>query len=153
MAFQIIRNDITKVRADVIVNSANPMPVYGRGTDSAIYAAAGAEELLREREKIGEIVPGEAAVTPAFRLDAKYIIHTVGPVWQDGSHGERETVLSVGSFQNGIVSRGLQGQLQQHADGFFVVYDQDRFLRHVISFCFIISPCPVYFNRYRGSFP
>ncbi len=92
MAFQIIRNDITKVRADVIVNSANPMPVYGRGTDSAIYAAAGAEELLREREKIGEIAPGEAAVTPAFRLDAKYIIHTVGPVWQDGSHGERETV-------------------------------------------------------------
>lgn len=90
MPFQIIRNDITKVQADVIVNTANPQPRIGRGTDSAIYAAAGADALLAERRKIGDIAPGQAAATPAFALPAKYIIHTVGPVWTDGNSGERD---------------------------------------------------------------
>lgn len=94
MPFQIIRNDITKVSADVIVNTANPHPVIGYGTDSAIYAAAGEELLLTERLKIGDIVPGELAVTPAFGLSAKYIIHTVGPVWVDGNHGEQDILHS-----------------------------------------------------------
>ena len=80
MAFQIVRNDITKIKADAIVNTANPEPVYMAGTDSAIYVAAGAEKLLEERKKIGRIAEGEVAVTPAFDLDAKYIFHTVVPV-------------------------------------------------------------------------
>ena len=92
MAFQIIRNDITKVSADAIVNTANPKPIYSSGTDGAIYVAAGADELLRERQKIGDIALGQAVATPAFALDAKYIIHTVGPAWIDGEHGEREAV-------------------------------------------------------------
>ena len=62
MPFKIIRNDITKVKADVIVNTANPEPVIGCGTDSAVYAAAGEKELLAERLKIGDIAPGDAAV-------------------------------------------------------------------------------------------
>ena len=94
MPFQIIRNDITKVTADVIVNTANPHPVIGNGTDSAIYKAAGEAELLAERKKIGDIAPGQAVETPAFHLNAKYIIHTVGPEWVDGNHGERETLRS-----------------------------------------------------------
>ena len=94
MAFQIIRNDITKVKADAIVNTANPKPRIGRGTDSAIYAAAGKERLLAEREKIGDIAPGEAASTEAFDLPAKYIIHTVGPLWMDGRHSEHEILRS-----------------------------------------------------------
>ena len=94
MPLEIIRNDITKVEADAIVNTANPEVAYGAGVDSAIYAAAGAEELLAERAKIGRMVPGAAAVTPAFKLSAKYIIHTVGPVWQGGDYGEAETVAS-----------------------------------------------------------
>ena len=94
MPFQIIRNDITKVKADVIVNTANPEPVIGRGTDSAIYHAAGETELLAERRRIGEIAPGHAAVTPAFGLPARHIIHTVGPAWVDGRHGEREILHS-----------------------------------------------------------
>ena len=94
MPFQIIRNDITKVRADAIVNTANPKPCIGRGTDSAIYAAAGEDQLLAERKRIGEIAPGDAASTAAFALDAKYIIHTVGPAWVDGHHGEREILHS-----------------------------------------------------------
>lgn len=90
MPFQIIRNDITKAKADAIVNTANPKPIIGGGIDSAIYKAAGEEELLLERKKIGDIAPGEAVRTAAFCLHAKYIIHTVGPAWIDGKHGERE---------------------------------------------------------------
>ena len=88
MPFQIIRNDITKVKADVIVNTANPEPIYAAGTDSAIYEAAGVDKLLAERKKIGAIKRGDVAVTPAFKLKAKYIIHTVGPAWEGGKKGE-----------------------------------------------------------------
>lgn len=94
MSFQIVRNDITKVKADVIVNTANPYPVIGSGTDSAVYHAAGEQQLLAERKKIGNIAPGQVAVTPAFNLSAKYIIHTVGPTWEDGNHGERDILHS-----------------------------------------------------------
>lgn len=94
MPFQIIRNNITKVKADAIVNTANPKPWIGHGTDSAIYHAAGAGEMLAQRLKIGDIAPGQAAYTDAFRLHAKYVIHTVGPKWIDGAHGERELLRS-----------------------------------------------------------
>ena len=94
MPFQIIRNDITKVKADVIVNTANPKPTYGSGTDSAIYKAAGEEQLLAERKKIGVIKRGDIAVTPAFKLKAKYIIHTVAPAWDGGDNGEFEALKS-----------------------------------------------------------
>ena len=90
MPFQIIRHDITKVKADAIVNTANPRPVIGSGTDFAIYKAAGDKRLLKERQKIGNIAPGQAVHTKAFRLDAKYVIHTVSAAWIDGDHGERE---------------------------------------------------------------
>ncbi|WP_049962399.1 macro domain-containing protein [Oribacterium sp. FC2011] len=94
MPFKIIRNDITKVKADIIVNTANPKPVIGCGTDSAIYSAAGEQKLLAERQKIGDIALGKAAATPAFELSAKHIIHTVGPAWVDGNHGERDILRS-----------------------------------------------------------
>ena len=94
MSFQIVRNDITKVKADVIVNTANPFPVIGSGTDSAVYQAAGELNLLAERKKIGNIAPGQVAVTPAFDLPAKFIIHTVGPAWEDGNHSERDILHS-----------------------------------------------------------
>lgn len=93
MPFKIVRNDITKIKADIIVNTANPKPIYASGTDSAIYHAAGEIELLEERKKIGTIAPGNIAVTPAFKLNARYIIHTVGPVWIDGHHNEEHTLF------------------------------------------------------------
>lgn len=92
MPFQIIRNDITKVRADAIVNTANPFPIVGDGTDTAIYQAAGWDELLAERAKIGIIKPGHTEYTSAFHLRAKYIFHSVGPEWIDGKQGERKTL-------------------------------------------------------------
>ena len=90
MPFKIVRNDITRVKADVIVNTANPNPICVSGTDLAIYEAAGKEKLLAERANIGKIARGDIAVTGAYNLKAKYIIHTVGPVWTDGKHHEFE---------------------------------------------------------------
>ena len=93
MLFEIVRNDITNMHVDAIVNSANPKPVVGLGTDSSIHEKAG-PELLEARQKIGPIAPGQAAVTPAFRLPAKYVIHTVGPVWEGGNYGEEALLRS-----------------------------------------------------------
>lgn len=94
MPFQIIRNDITKVKADAIVNTANPNVAVGDGVDSAIYKAAGKKKLLEARKKIGLLMPGEVAITDASDLDAKYIIHASGPWWTDGSKGEEECLRS-----------------------------------------------------------
>ena len=94
MPFEIIRNDLTSIAADAIVNTANPEPVIGAGTDEAIYAAAGREELLQARQKIGPLKPGQCAVTPAFHLPAKYIIHVCGPRWLDGFHAETIVLMS-----------------------------------------------------------
>lgn len=105
MALQIIRNNIVNVEADAIVNTANPAVGVGRGVDYAIYKAAGWDRLLAEREKIGEMQPGEAAYTPAFDLDAKYIIHTVGPAWRGGGRGERETVAKCYSASLGLARK------------------------------------------------
>ena len=82
MPFSIIRDDITRVKADAIVNTANPKPVIGAGTDNAIYTAAGKEKLLAARKLIGDIKPGDAIETAAYNLDAKYIIHTVCIPWE-----------------------------------------------------------------------
>ena len=93
MPFQIVRNDITNIQADAIVNTANPRPVVGFGTDSRIHEKAG-PQLLQARQVIGNIATGDAAITPAFGLQAKYVIHTVGPAWIDGNHGEAQLLRS-----------------------------------------------------------
>ena len=89
MPFKIIKNDITKVKADAIVNTVNPNVIIGDGVEYAIYNAAGKDELLKAREKLGYMPPGEVGITPAFKLDAKYIIHVSSPVWAGGWYGER----------------------------------------------------------------
>lgn len=99
MAFQIVRDNITQVRADAIVNTTNSLPFIGSGTDSAIYKAAGTADLLRARRQVGKIVPGEAVATPAFRLNAKYVIHTVGPKWKKGQQ-EEECKLLAACYHN-----------------------------------------------------
>ena len=87
MPFEIVRNDITQMTVDAIVNTANSKPVGGSGTDTMIHTKAG-PKLLAARQKIGSIDVGCAAITPAFDLRAKYVIHTVGPVWDGGSYNE-----------------------------------------------------------------
>jgi len=88
MPFKIIRDDITKVKADALVNPANPEPVIGGGVESAIYEAAGKEKLLEARKELGRLQPGKVGVTEAFNLAAKYIIHVSGLYWEGGNSFE-----------------------------------------------------------------
>ncbi|NLM76881.1 MAG: macro domain-containing protein [Ruminococcaceae bacterium] len=94
MPLKIIRDDITRVHADAIVNAANFELAQGGGVCGAIFMAAGAADLHRACREAGTCPVGEAVITPAFRLPARFIIHTVGPVWQGGSHGEQALLAS-----------------------------------------------------------
>lgn len=94
MPFHIVRNDITKMHVDAIVNTANPMPGYGSGIDTAVYEAAGVNKLLEKRQEIGVIERGCSAITEGFNLPARYIIHTVGTSWQGGNIGEEDIIRS-----------------------------------------------------------
>ena len=88
MPFKIIRDDITKVKADAIVNPVNPEVSIGGGVESAIYEAAGKEKLLEARKELGRLHPGKVGVTEAFNLDAKYIVHVSGLYWKGGNSFE-----------------------------------------------------------------
>lgn len=88
MPLEIVRNDIVNMRVDAIVNTANPNPIIGAGVDNRIHKAAG-ENLLRDRINIGRLEPGQMAITNAYDLKARYVIHVSGPVWRDGTKGEQ----------------------------------------------------------------
>ena len=87
MPFQIIRNDLTKMRVDAIVNTTNPDPTVGYGVDMGIHLAAG-PDLLTARKALGTLSVGSAGITLGYDLPAKHVIHTVCPMWEDGSKGE-----------------------------------------------------------------
>ncbi len=94
MPFTIIRNDITKMKVDAIVNAANTKLLMGGGVCGAIFKAAGEAELRAACDKLSPIKTGEAVITPGFKLPAKYIIHTAGPIYRDGKQGEEELLYS-----------------------------------------------------------
>ena len=102
MSFNIIRGDIINIKAEAIVRMADQDPEADVRSDEKFYGAAGRFRLSRVRKKIGIIAAGEAVYTPAFRLKAKYIIHTVCPVWTGGDSGEPETLS--GCYRNSLLT-------------------------------------------------
>ncbi len=99
MPFEIVRNDIVNMKVDAIVNTANPRPIIGAGTDKAVHDKAGAR-LLLARKEIGDIAIGTSKITPAFDLNARYVIHTAGPIWRDGKSSEEALLASC--FKNSL---------------------------------------------------
>jgi len=106
MPFEIVRNDIVNMQVDAIVNTANPRPIIGYGCDAGIHKKAG-PKLLEARKKIGSIDVGRVALTPAFDLDADFVLHAVGPVWLDGKHGEEKLLRQC--YDNALALAAQQG--------------------------------------------
>jgi len=140
MPFNIIRNDIVCMEVDAIVNAANPELKQGGGVCGRIFNTAGAREMSKACDKIGWCEPGKAVITPGFNLPAKFVIHTVGPIWQGGSQGEEKVLRSayrsslelarehgLESLAFPLISSGIYGYPYEEA--FAVALDEiNRFL-------------------------
>ena len=100
MPFSVVRNDIAHMKADVIVNAANERLLAGGGVCGAIFKAAGAEALAAACAAVAPCPTGRAVSTPAFGLDARWVVHAVGPRWVDGHHGEE--ALLRGAYRSAL---------------------------------------------------
>lgn len=127
---------ITELNTDAIVNAANSQLLEGGGVCGAIFNEAGSMELTDACSKIGGCATGEAVITPGFNLSAKYIIHAVGPIWQDGNNNEPELLYN--AYKNSLI---LAMENDCHSIGFPVIssgiygYPKDKAWKKAIEAC------------------
>jgi O-acetyl-ADP-ribose deacetylase len=156
MPLEIVRHDLTKMKVDAIVNAANINLKMGGGVCGAIFHAAGVNELTKACDEIGRCPVGEAVITNGFKLPAKYIIHTPGPIWKDGSHQEAERLKN--SYEHSLklaktyqcesiafplISTGIYGYPKEEALHIAVSTISQFLLHHDSSFiwsCLIMPP-------------
>ena len=94
MPLELVRQDITKMKVDAIVNAANTQLAMGGGVCGAIFRAAGVSRMAAACDRFAPIHTGEAVITPGFNLPSRYVIHTAGPIWRDGNHDEERLPVS-----------------------------------------------------------
>jgi O-acetyl-ADP-ribose deacetylase (regulator of RNase III) len=166
---QIIEGDITKQKVDAIVNAANTSLLGGGGVDGAIHRAAG-PELLEETRKIGGCPTGEARVSKGYRLPAKWVIHTVGPVWAGGH--KNEEVLLADCYRNSLraaenlgiqsiafpaISTGVYGFPIKRATEIALIetrrfLETSKCLTRVVFVCFGSEVLKIYRDKYKEAF-
>lgn len=166
---EIIQHDITKVQVDAIVNAANTSLLGGGGVDGAIHRAAG-PQLLEATRKLGGCATGDAKITPGFNLPARYVIHTVGPVWRGGHEGEPQLLASCYqscfrlAVANGVetiafpsISTGVYGYPIEEASRIALIetrhfFGRDSGLTKVVMVCFSARDLNVYREAYAEVF-
>jgi O-acetyl-ADP-ribose deacetylase (regulator of RNase III) len=151
MPFQIVRGNIVHEKSEAIVNAANSRLQAGGGVCGSIFSAAGYEELQRECDAIGRCDVGAAVITKGYALPAKYIIHTVGPVWQGGNHNEEALLRScyfsalklakengIASISFPLISSGIYGYPKDQALQVAISAIGDYLLQNEMTVCLVV---------------